>query len=62
MWIKLINGMKTLAGTITVLAAIVLITLLGVVAFAVTAFFFWGIIAILVLVAIIFLIWDFFNP
>ena len=62
MWTKIVNGIKVLAGTFTVLASVLIIALLGVAAFAVAAFFFWGIFALIVITGIIFLLWDFFNP
>lgn len=52
MWTKV----KTVAGVFVTLAIIILVTLLGVAAFAVAAFFFWGLIGIGVIVFIVFLI------
>jgi len=62
MWTKIVNGIKVLAGTLTVLAGILIIAILGVATFAVAAFFFWGIFALFIITGIIFLLWDFFNP
>ena len=62
MWTKIVNGIKVLAGTFTVLAGILIIAILGVATFTVAAFFFWGIFALFIITGIIFLLWDFFNP
>lgn len=62
MWTKLVNGIKVLAGTLIVLTSILIITLLGVAAFSVAVFFFWGIFALIIIVGIVFFIWDIFNP
>lgn len=61
MWTKFVNGIKVLAGTLTVLASILLIAILGVGAFAVAAFFFWGLIGIGVITLIVFFIWAFID-
>lgn len=61
MWTKFVTGIKALAGTIMVLAGIILIAVLGVGAFAVAAFFFWGIIAIGVITMIVFFVWAFID-